>query len=225
MRVLILGGDGYLGWPTAMRFSGQGHDVAVVDNFARRRWVEEAGASSLTPIASFEDRIDAWRRCPARPSSCSSATSPRERSSRRRAGVRARHDHPLRRAADRSVVDEDRRPCRRHPGEQRGRRAEAALGDARLRARRTPRQARHDGRVRHAQHRHRGGLHRDRAQGAQGHTAVPQAARLALPPLQGARLAQHPFRLPGLGAPRHRSQPGRRLRHRDRRRRGSTNGL
>ena len=45
MRVLILGGDGYLGWPTAMRFSGQGHEVAVVDNFARRRWVEEAGST------------------------------------------------------------------------------------------------------------------------------------------------------------------------------------
>jgi UDP-sulfoquinovose synthase len=61
MRVLILGGDGYLGWPTAMRFSGQGHDVAVVDNFARRRWVEEAGSHSLTPIASLEERIRAWR--------------------------------------------------------------------------------------------------------------------------------------------------------------------
>ena len=36
MRVLILGGDGYLGWPTAMRFSGKGHEVAVVDNFDRR---------------------------------------------------------------------------------------------------------------------------------------------------------------------------------------------
>ena len=60
MRVLILGGDGYLGWPTAMRFSGQGHDVAVVDSFARRRWVEEAGSHSLTPIASLEERIQAW---------------------------------------------------------------------------------------------------------------------------------------------------------------------
>ncbi len=60
MRVLILGGDGYLGWPTAMRFSGSGHDVAVVDNFARRRWVEEAGSHSLTPIATLEDRIEAW---------------------------------------------------------------------------------------------------------------------------------------------------------------------
>ncbi|MGH2800806.1 MAG: NAD-dependent dehydratase, partial [Thermoleophilaceae bacterium] len=60
MRVLILGGDGYLGWPTAMRFSGSGHDVAVVDNFARRRWVEEAGSHSLTPIATLEERIEAW---------------------------------------------------------------------------------------------------------------------------------------------------------------------
>ena len=61
MRVLILGGDGYLGWPTAMRFSGKGHDVAVVDNFARRRWHQEAGTDSLTPIATLEERIAAWR--------------------------------------------------------------------------------------------------------------------------------------------------------------------
>ncbi len=60
MRVLILGGDGYLGWPTAMRFSGKGHDVAVVDNFARRRWHEQAGTDSLTPIASLDDRISTW---------------------------------------------------------------------------------------------------------------------------------------------------------------------
>ncbi len=61
MRVLILGGDGYLGWPTALRFSGKGHEVGVVDNFARRRWVEEAGSDSLTPIASLDERIEAWR--------------------------------------------------------------------------------------------------------------------------------------------------------------------
>jgi UDP-sulfoquinovose synthase len=60
MRVLILGGDGYLGWPTAMRFSGRGDDVAVVDNFSRRKWVEEAGSHSLTPIANLEERIEAW---------------------------------------------------------------------------------------------------------------------------------------------------------------------
>ena len=66
------------------------------------------------------------------------------------------------------------------------------------------------------EHRHRGGLHRDRAQGAQGHAAVPEAAGLALPLLQGPRLDQHPLRLPDLGPARHRPQPGRRLRDRDR---------
>ncbi len=62
MRILILGGDGYLGWPTAMRFSARGHDVTIVDNFARRRWHLEQSTDSLTPIASLQDRIDAWER-------------------------------------------------------------------------------------------------------------------------------------------------------------------
>jgi UDP-sulfoquinovose synthase len=61
MRVLILGGDGYLGWPTAMRFSARGHDVSVVDNFVRRRWVEAQGSDSLTPISSLDERIAAWK--------------------------------------------------------------------------------------------------------------------------------------------------------------------
>jgi UDP-sulfoquinovose synthase len=60
MRILILGGDGYLGWPTALRFSAQGHEVSLLDNFARRRWHSEAGTDSLTPIASLEQRIAAW---------------------------------------------------------------------------------------------------------------------------------------------------------------------
>jgi UDP-sulfoquinovose synthase len=61
MRILVLGGDGYLGWPTAMRFSARGHEVSVVDNFSRRRWHTENSTDSLTPIASLADRIDAWR--------------------------------------------------------------------------------------------------------------------------------------------------------------------
>ncbi|MEX0971977.1 MAG: NAD-dependent epimerase/dehydratase family protein [Solirubrobacterales bacterium] len=61
MRVLILGGDGYLGWPTALKFSAKGHEVAVVDNFSRRRWHREHGTDSLTPIAELDDRIEAWR--------------------------------------------------------------------------------------------------------------------------------------------------------------------
>jgi UDP-sulfoquinovose synthase len=61
MRILILGGDGYLGWPTAMRFSNRGHDVHVVDNELRRRAHQEAGTDSLTPVAPLPDRVAAWK--------------------------------------------------------------------------------------------------------------------------------------------------------------------
>src|ERR1700679_4282145 len=61
MRILILGGDGYLGWPTALRFSARGHDVTVLDDFSRRRWHEEAGTASLTPIGGLDRRIAAWK--------------------------------------------------------------------------------------------------------------------------------------------------------------------
>jgi UDP-sulfoquinovose synthase len=60
MRILVLGGDGYLGWPTAMRFSARGHEVSVVDNFSRRRWHHEQSTDSLTPIRPLAERIDAW---------------------------------------------------------------------------------------------------------------------------------------------------------------------
>ena len=61
MTVLILGGDGYLGWPTAMHLSAAGHEVAVVDNFLRRGMSIEVGAGSLTPLQSLQERIRAWR--------------------------------------------------------------------------------------------------------------------------------------------------------------------
>jgi UDP-sulfoquinovose synthase len=61
MRILILGGDGYLGWPTALHFSARGHEVSVVDNFSRRRWHTEHGTASLTPIGDLDQRIAAWR--------------------------------------------------------------------------------------------------------------------------------------------------------------------
>src|SRR5436305_8123530 len=61
MRILVLGGDGYLGWPTALHFSARGHEVAIVDNFARRRWHLERSTESLTPIASLVQRVRAWR--------------------------------------------------------------------------------------------------------------------------------------------------------------------
>ena len=60
MRVLILGGDGYLGWPTAMNLSAAGHEVAILDNFSRRAMSVELGAGSLTPIQSLHERTRAW---------------------------------------------------------------------------------------------------------------------------------------------------------------------
>ena len=60
MRVLILGGDGYLGWPTAMHMSARGHEVAVVDNMARRGYDNELGAESLVPIVSLQERVAVW---------------------------------------------------------------------------------------------------------------------------------------------------------------------
>jgi UDP-sulfoquinovose synthase len=61
MRILVLGGDGYLGWPTAIHLSAAGHEVAVADNFARRSYDEEMGVESLVPIVSLDERIAAWK--------------------------------------------------------------------------------------------------------------------------------------------------------------------
>ena len=67
MRVLVLGGDGYLGWPTALHLSAAGHEVAVADNFARRSYDTELGATSLVPIASLARRVAAWSEVTGRP--------------------------------------------------------------------------------------------------------------------------------------------------------------
>lgn len=61
MKIAILGGDGFCGWPTALHLSNAGHDVVIVDNLSRRRIDEELGADSLTPIASIEERLAAWK--------------------------------------------------------------------------------------------------------------------------------------------------------------------
>ena len=61
MKVLVVGGDGYLGWPTAMHFSSRGDDVMVVDNFAKRRWELEEGIEPLIPISSSHKRVSRWK--------------------------------------------------------------------------------------------------------------------------------------------------------------------
>jgi UDP-sulfoquinovose synthase len=61
MKILVLGGDGYLGWPTALHLSAAGHRVAVADNFARRGYDNELGVESLVPIEPLQSRVAAWK--------------------------------------------------------------------------------------------------------------------------------------------------------------------
>ena len=60
MRVLILGGDGYLGWPTAMHLSAKGHDVTVVDNYLRRRLCIEENITPLFDVPNLNQRTNLW---------------------------------------------------------------------------------------------------------------------------------------------------------------------
>ncbi len=61
MRILVLGGDGYLGWPTALHLSQAGHDVGVLDNLIRRHYDDEMGVDSLVPIRQLQRRVATWK--------------------------------------------------------------------------------------------------------------------------------------------------------------------
>ncbi len=61
MRILILGGDGYLGWPQSLYLSSKGHDVTIFDNFTRRHFDLERGFDSLLPIYTLQQRAAAWK--------------------------------------------------------------------------------------------------------------------------------------------------------------------
>jgi UDP-sulfoquinovose synthase len=60
MRIIVAGGDGFCGWPTALYLSKQGHEVSIIDSMIRRKWDQELGANSLTPISSLEERVNRW---------------------------------------------------------------------------------------------------------------------------------------------------------------------
>ncbi len=62
MHILILGGDGYLGWPTAMYFSNLGYDVTVVDNYFRRNACTELDVGMLYPVPTLPERARTWHR-------------------------------------------------------------------------------------------------------------------------------------------------------------------
>lgn len=62
MRVLVMGGDGFVGWPVSLRLSNAGNDVTIVDNFFRRQADFELGVESLTPIKLLADRVSCWKK-------------------------------------------------------------------------------------------------------------------------------------------------------------------
>jgi UDP-sulfoquinovose synthase len=61
MKVFILGGDGFCGWPTSLHLSNLGHEIHILDNLSRRNIDNELEAESLTPIRPMSERIQAWR--------------------------------------------------------------------------------------------------------------------------------------------------------------------
>lgn len=60
MRICVLGGDGYLGWPTSMHFAAAGHEVLTIDNMGKRLWEARAGVAPLLAIKPFADRVSDW---------------------------------------------------------------------------------------------------------------------------------------------------------------------
>ena len=61
MKVMIAGGDGFIGWPFALRMTKLGNDVMIVDNLSRRKIDEDNGYCSITPIKPIEQRIQKWK--------------------------------------------------------------------------------------------------------------------------------------------------------------------
>ncbi len=61
MKIIVLGGDGFCGWPTALHLSKRGHDIVIVDNLSRRKIDVELEIESLTPIRPIHARLKAWR--------------------------------------------------------------------------------------------------------------------------------------------------------------------
>ena len=61
MRIAILGGDGFVGWPTSLHLSNLGHEIHIIDNLSRR-WIDtELGVQSLTPMDSIQERCRIWK--------------------------------------------------------------------------------------------------------------------------------------------------------------------
>ena len=67
MKVIVLGGDGFCGWPCAVNLSEQNHEVIIVDNLSRRKIDIDLEVESLTPISSINERLAAWEETGGKP--------------------------------------------------------------------------------------------------------------------------------------------------------------
>ena len=219
MKICVLGGDGYCGWATALYLSRQGHTVSIVDSFVRRQWDFELGVQTLTPIRTLPERLRVWKQLTGLDIQSSSGDIT-DYAFLAEVIARERPDAVVhfaeQRAAPYSMID------RQHAVFTQVNNVVGTLNllfairehapDCHLVKLGTM------GEYRDAEHRHRRGLHHHRAQRPDRYAAVPEAARLVLPPVEGARQPQHHVHVPDLGPARHGSQSGRRLRHDDRRR-------
>ncbi len=61
MKVLVIGGDGYCGWATALHLANKGYEVGILDNLIRRHWDAKLGVDTLTPIAPIHQRLQRWK--------------------------------------------------------------------------------------------------------------------------------------------------------------------
>ena len=127
MKILVLGGDGYLGWPTALHLSQAGHEVAVADNFVRRPTTTSSGSSPGADRAAADPDRGLGRADRSADRHVRRGPDRRRCSLPRRRGLPARGGRALRRAAGGAVLDD--RPGARglHPAEQRGGHPEPAV--------------------------------------------------------------------------------------------------
>ena len=222
MKIAVLGGDGFVGWPTALHLSDLGHEIHIVDNLSRR-WIDtELGVQSLTPM-DLDPGAHPHLAPGERPPHPLPPARPRPRL--RDPEVLARRappggDHPLRRAARRALFDEDRPPQGLHRQQQRQRHPQPLVRAGGNRPRRPSPPPRHHGRLRlfHGRRRHPrrlpAGRHRDpRRRGQAPGDPLPDPPRLDLPHDQEPRSDPLPVLRPERRPPDHRPAPGHRLGH------------
>ena len=128
MKIAVLGGDGFVGWPTSLHLSDQGHEVHILDNLSRR-WIDtELGVQSLTPMDSIQERTRIWHQETGRRIRFHllDLASDYEMLKRWLGRAPPRRGHPLRRAARRALFDEDRPPQDLHRQQQRQRHPQPA---------------------------------------------------------------------------------------------------